>query len=258
MTRKLFVVLPVVLALVACGGDDAPATPTMPPPPEVELVWERDPAVIIFQADILFQDSPPEILLNHIPSCTLYGDGRLIWTRPADVGETVMVAQLDDETIRTFLQEVVNRGFFGFQEQYESEYSYEDVLVSTLTAHFGGEHKVVEEFDGGAPFEFGEIYRRCLELSSSGQPFLPEGAWLTVTPRDDTSPYVTPWPEDAPLTLAEIAAASEPIWAQGDLLVVAWHVVHGSNSYFTAQEGQSLYFLVLQVPGLTPEAPPAP
>jgi len=252
LTSKSLLILPLVVLLAACGGAE-PTTPE-PTPLPFDLTWEHDEGTIIFHADTLETDWTAAERLNHIPDCTLYGNGRMVWVRPTpEGGRFPMAAVVEESTVRSILVAVVDSGFLDLSTPEESS----GTMVSTITARFSGFDRTVAQSYQDAPSAIRELHTICDGFGIAGQPLMPQGAWLTVTPRVDLIDTAALWPVDAPRTLAELAAAGQAVWVQGDLFVVAWYIVQANPSY-TAQEGQNQYTLVMQVPGLTADAPPVP
>jgi hypothetical protein len=252
LSPKPLVVLPLLFLLAACG--EAAASPEAPTALPFALTWEHDASVIVFQADTTRTNWSEAERLNHIPECTLFGDGRLVWVHTAaDGGHYPVMAMVDDTIVQTILLAVVNSGFLNLPAQAEAA----DVSVSAIHARFSDfDHTVVQGVQEMPP-AIENLHTLCSNLGVPAQPLLPEGAWLTVLPRADVIDAAALWPGDAPRTLADLAAGGEPVWAQGDLLVVAWYIVQAYPTY-TAQEGPNQYILVMQVPGVTADAPPAP
>src|SRR5690349_6799266 len=61
--------------LAACQPGEA-----VTPAPEDVVQWNKDPYSVVFRAEIVGGDNADAFyMLNDIPACTIYGDGRVVW-----------------------------------------------------------------------------------------------------------------------------------------------------------------------------------
>ena len=110
-------VLPAVLAIagLACNT-------LLPPRPAIE--WDPSPDAVVVEAHVgggmLYEP-------NAVYWARLWGDGRLIWLTNAPSGgaRQVSIAALTPEAMTALLQDFVNAGFFGWEDQYSPGIIYD-------------------------------------------------------------------------------------------------------------------------------------
>ena len=89
----LVLLIAAMIALTACGGGEESPDPAndgggdTTTDTQSVVQWPRDPQHIIFRAEIIGGDGSDALYdLNTVPPCTIYGDGRIVWTVPNQSG----------------------------------------------------------------------------------------------------------------------------------------------------------------------------
>jgi hypothetical protein len=244
----LMTVLTLAVILAGCG----PANSAR------EWSYSTDARHVLIEADTRGGFVPVEVAVSHIPDLRLYGDGRVIWSEKSDDGATtVWEGRLSDQEIRALLDWMDEQGYFEMEEFYTVDNAPTDLPSSCIAVALQDQsHRVCEYFDG-APAAFDEIYQRLHEGAGAtgAQNFEPEIAWVSAHGVPGIAPEeAIAWPEG--LSPAP-SAFGEGMWVEGEALDFLWsNRLEPGPMFF--QESGSVYVIVLQIPGVTPDAPPAP
>src|SRR5215813_312485 len=82
---------------IASGKQDLPFDSSPPG-------WTKDANTVIFRLDQTIDGEALIDALNRLPLCTIFGDGRVIWTNSTSSSVQVLETQIDDSTLSAFLQ----------------------------------------------------------------------------------------------------------------------------------------------------------
>ncbi len=252
-----------LLALSACqsnAGDGAP-------PGNSAIQWDRSPSIVVFRADVTGGSSAGTFLArNEVPSCTVYGDNRVVWLNQAGPYETQVLWDLvSDQAIRDFVSYLtITEHFFEYEAQADLQpASSVTPVIETLTLFVSGQQHQSDAFSGWEGDYYTRVLSKCQTISGAPVLYEPSAAWVSVEaiPADqpDTSAFNIPWDAAANgLSLAEIAASGERRWITDRNVLVLWNLIRNSVSNLRFTEGETQYYLALEVPGVTRESPPAP
>jgi hypothetical protein len=238
--------LTLALAALACNA-------LLPPRPE--LKWDTSPDALIIETYVAGGLVPINYQKNYIPEARVWGDGRILWVESSGGTRRVLEGHLSEDELRALLQKISEAGFFGWDDFYQPREMVYDAGTTTLTVNLLDTHKSVSEYFQGAPAKFHELAAYLGDgAGASGADFVPTRAYLTALPFGDDnikSDYV--WPdESAGFTLAEAVGGR---YIEGEALEFAWQVVKQSMNAILESGGQR-YQLLVQVPGVSLEAPP--
>jgi hypothetical protein len=263
MRRLLLLLVWLVLGslLAACTDDDGGSAGDDTSSGQLGLFdWQRDPETIVVRLDSQPDQEDPALLLNRLPPCTLWGDGRLVWLTRTETGsEEVLEARLDDATIRAFLEDIIARGFYSWENELLPP-TAENPIVESITVSLYNEVRTVRRFSAWPQSGFTRILEQCQGLSSQPVRVLPEAGWVSAysVPQDDNLPSWD-WPRDAPFSLQELAVSGEARWLEGSLASYVWQVAREDRGTYQALErGTGAYRVAIVVPGYSRDAVSAP
>jgi hypothetical protein len=251
-----------VLLLAACSSTTAPEqTPVAQPQGEV-IGWDRNPNTIVMRLDRIILNESPRERLNRLPTCTLYGDGRLIWVSFVPPGgEEVSETYLDEVTMRSFLEFIIrDLNFYDLPDLAAQEFPpSEDAAQESLTLNVSRGLRTIRSYRGWANDAYIAILERCRTINPQRALFVPAGAWITVyeEPRNPALPEVG-WPLAAPFRLAEVAASGEARWIGGVALAQLWNYERQTQGRIQWIENNVAYRVAIQVPNISRDSPPAP
>lgn len=262
MRRMLFLSVLVVLALAACndkGSDDKKSNSSG----SLGLFdWNRDPNTIIVRLDSQPTQESPAFLLNSIPPCTLWGDGRIVWSTLDSTGaEEILEARVEDDIkIRTFLEDLINRGFYEWEDELIPP-STTNPTIESITVLLYNEVHTVRRFSFWPQNGYTQILDNCRSLSDKPVRVLPTGGWVSAysVPRDPSTPGWL-WPPTAPFTLKELSEKGESRWLEGPLATEAWRSARTTQgSAQVLEQSGKAYLVAIVVPGYSRDAasPPA-
>lgn len=246
MRRWLF--LPALLALTALACNTF-----FPPRPAVE--WDPDPQTVVIELYTAGGLVPQYFLDNYIPAARVWGDGRIIWVEDqAGGGRRVLAGQLTPDAMRALLQQIVDAGFFGWQDTYEPPYQVYDAGSTVFSVHLRATSKTVSEYFQGAPEKFHELAGVMASgAGAAGAEFTPARGYLRAHPQT-TGEAASDWPDAAAgFTLAEAQAGR---WVEGAALHAAWAAVNQNPWNTPVRSAGQVYQLTLQVPGVSFLEPP--
>lgn len=249
-----------ILLLAACSGGSSDD------PQVVEqggvIQWPRNPLHVVFRAEVTGGDSDPFLQQNVVPLCSVYGDGRVVWTTPNNSGfDDVVFDFLNDQQIADFISylTVVERIYtyenaFNLQPQSSVTPVYERLIVRV-----NDRDHVTDAFADWPDEYFDRILDRCRTLSLTPRRFAPDGGWISArfVPYNPNVPGVYWEAEPNGLSLAAIASEGER-WVEGPVVPVLWEILRTNppDMQFTEEDAQ--FEIALRVPGVTLDAPPAP
>ncbi|MEB2286528.1 MAG: hypothetical protein OZ934_00285 [Anaerolineae bacterium] len=257
MRRGWLLLALVVLLLAACGDDDKDGGGS-----QLGLFdWSRAPDSIVVRLDNRPLEDSPASLLNSIPPCTLWGDGRVVWTTVGEYGaEDILEARVaDDAVIRAFLEDIIGRGFYEWEDELilSSEVS---PVIESITVSLYNETRTVRRYSSWPQNSYSHILERCERLSSTPVRVLPAAGWVSAyeIPRDSAAPSWL-WPPDAPFTLRELAASQEERWLEHQLATDIWlSARERQGNMQVVERGGAAYQVAIVVPGYSRDAAAAP
>jgi hypothetical protein len=226
--------------------------------PTVDLTYPTGAGDLIVEADSSGGFVPEAYVQSHIPLFRLYGDGRVVWSEWQDGRANVGEGRLSGAEIADLLDWIADKRFFAMEQHYTVENPPTDLPSDCVRVKLAQVQKTVCQYAGGAPKAFGEIFGRLVAGAGASEkrPYEPDGAWALVEPITwESAAEATLWPESLAPSLS---AMGERQWVEGDLLEFLWQGRLELGPWMVYDEGDDLYGLVLQVPGLMPEAPAAP
>ncbi len=238
------------------NGDDQPLEiPT-------DLSWPTDPEAVILSATFCCGFVPQLVVMNYVSDATIFGDGRYIWVETDENGaRQVFETQLTADQIESLLQQVATAGFFSWQDRYENPL-VADAAEQCIEVRLLNQTKSVCEYFEGAPEAFHQLYDQLRQgAGHTGQPYTPERGYLKALPIQAEAQITA---EEATLNWnteamgISLSKATAGVWLEGLALEQAWQVVNANPYNNVVQEGDQLYQLAVQIPGLSQaELPPA-
>ncbi len=262
MRRLLLISIIMLLianVLTACGGDE-PKSDSQGDSQLGLIDWSRDPETIIVRLDAQSTLDDAAATLNNIPPCTLWGDGRVVWASTDDYGsEQILEARLDDVTIRSFLEDIISRGFYSWQDEL-LPMSSSNPVTQSITVFLYDEVRTVRRYSTWPENSYTNIMNECSHLSGTPVLVLPQAGWVSAyaIERDDSAPSWL-WPLNAPFALHDLAANGEARWLEGPLASEIWlNVRERSGETQVVERDNSAYRVAIVVPGYSRDtvAPP--
>lgn len=247
---------PTLWALIALMFSQLACNTLFPPKPKIE--WHTDPEALVVRASFGGGLVPQNFALNALPDAQVWGDGHIIWVEYDTQGaRRVLEGYLTAAQVETYLREVVNAGFFGWENVYSNPNVY-DAGTQCLRIYLTSESKSVCEYYEGAPRAFHQLYNTVAAgAGADGADYVPAQGYLTALAIGDvySQPVALHWPADSlGLSLGETLGG---VWVEGEALELAWRTLN-TNLYAIVQEGDAYYQLIVQVPGVSQSEPPAP
>lgn len=268
MSLIMLLAILAVLALSACDEGVTSTTETDQSGPLGLFEWERDPNTIIVRLDNQPVDENQAFLLNSIPPCTVWGDGRAVWVTQNETGaEEVLKTRIDEVTMRAFLEDIINRGFYTWESEIVPP-SAPDAIVESITVVLYDEVRTVQNHTVWPQNAFTHILEDCQGfMNDTTRVVLPgvdpePGGWVTAFPieRDPMAPNWF-WPPDAPFSLSELVSNANDLqmrWVEGPVASEIWLSAREARGDIQVIEGQNAYQVAIVVPGISRDAPPSP
>ncbi len=265
--KRILSLLGLIIVVSACqaiggGGDDTSQSTDGNQNRGGVIQWDRDPLNVVFRADITGGDTQVAFFTkNEVPPCTVYGDGRVVWTSP-DTSDILFDFLSEQEVVNFVSNLTVQQRFYTYQARRDVQLpeSIEPVVEElTLTVN-NIEHRS-DSYSTWPPDYFNTVLELCQSLSDTPTIFLPEEAWVSieVTEYDSTSPTIYWEPDASGLSLREVANAEDSrMWIEGQNVGIIWNVFRNDPPDTQFNEDGFDFFLALEVPGVTRDAPPAP
>lgn len=256
--RLLLALLIGTAALAACR-QETPASPAQNGDNPLGLFgWDTAPDALVVRLDSFMSDASPAESLNHVPPCTIWGDGRVVWTSPAAlIGQDVLEARIDDDALRAFVESIIGRGFYTWED--EPLVSLDQTpLLEAITLSLYGDVRTVRRAANWPQNSFTRILDECRRLSPAPVLVMPSAGWVSAYPitLDPLLPS-WPWPRSAPFTLRELAESRQARWLEGDLAAEIWQSARETNGAMQVEERGAAYALAFVVPGYSREGPVA-
>lgn len=255
--RPLLALLLVAATLAACR-ENTPAPPAQDGDIPLESFgWDTAPDALIVRLDTYDDEAGPAQTLNTLPPCTVWGDGRVVWTTPrAPKGEDLLEARIDEQTLRGFVESIIGRGFFTWED--EPLVSLDQTpFIESITLVLYGEVRTVRRASSWPQDSFNRILDECRRLSPLPVLVLPSAGWVSAYPitLNDARPSWQ-WPPSAPFTLRELAESRQARWLEGELATTIWQSARetGGAMQVVERDGGS-YALAIVVPGYSRDGP---
>lgn len=247
--------------LTACGGNSVPENPLITDPNSV-IQWQRDALAVVFRADVVGGTRSQTELNNHIPECTIYGDGRIVWTVSTNEVQ-VLFDYLPDSLVQEFVSWLtIDQRIFTYEEGYLLQLPQSVTPVyEQLVLEVNGRKHITDGFSG---WEDGDYYRtivnRCQSLAPTPRRFVPTGAWVSAVPADGSRqlPNVYWDGNSAGFGFFELANNGNRMWLEGNLVRVLWTYIIEDITDVQFVDSMGTYYVSLQVPGVTQDSPLAP
>lgn len=252
-----------VLLLAACNNNSNSSGGNGGGSDSDTVEWDRSASTIVFRADVVGGDPNVLYLKNDVPYCTIYGDGRVVWTVQAGGASTqVLWDRLDDNTIRAFVGTlVVNQRFYTYKAGADQQpASQNQPVIEQLTLNVNKTEQKSDGFSGWPQNYFQDILDMCRKLSKAPITFAPDAAWVSAESADyDTRAPSIIWDGvSSGLSLKDLAASAQAQWVKGQNAVALWNMIHTSTLDVQFSEGEGNYHVAVQVPGVTRGSPDAP
>ncbi len=253
------------LVLAACGGGgqtpNVQDAPVRLPSDEV-IRWDTSPSHIIFRADITSaNDSEDFFARTEIPQCTVYGDGRVVWTTRADNPlDSVLTGPVDEPRIRSLVSYLTFEGIYTYGTLADVQTSVVSPIVQTLYLNVNDIDHTSDLYGGWDETFYDNVLEICRTLSPRPQIYRPPALWVRVMEQDYkvNAPSIIWDPAVTGIDLAEIADSGEPRWLDGRVVQLFWaYRMRSPLDLQYAQNGRT-FVVALEVPNLTRFSPPAP
>ncbi|MCA9881917.1 MAG: hypothetical protein KC708_03060 [Anaerolineae bacterium] len=262
----LIVLIASMTVLAACGGasDDTSQSAGDGGVEQGVVHWPRDPQFILFRAEVIGGDGSDTIVgLNNIPRCSIYGDGRIVWTVPNQSGfEDVRFDYLSDEVIIDFVNFlVVTNRFYTYDAVFERTVpTVAQPVYEKLSLNVNDSEHSTDAFAEWPSGFYSDIVERCGSIAPTPRIFEPQGAWLTteIMEYNPQSPTEYWEPEASGLNLADASDPDSKLWLEGSNVLILWDVMRTNPPDIQFNQNGMYYQLALQVPGVTINAPLAP
>lgn len=261
---RFFGVIGVTFLLAACGGNDPTGNFTGEAYNPVGIVqWNRDPLAVVFRADVIGGDRTAQELTNTIPDCTLYGDGRVVYTQQNPNGNLDVIFDIvPDLEIDTFVNYLtLDKRIFTYDEGYLREVPQSVTPVySQLTLEVNGEKHITDEFVSWEPNYYSDILATCKLLAKKPRLFTPQGAWVSAESVEPNTMMATIFWDAAAAgySFTGLAAEASKRWIEGNTIAVIWDNVIVPPGGVQFNDGGEVFMISLQVPGVTLNSPAAP
>ncbi|MCB9438063.1 MAG: hypothetical protein H6673_13885 [Anaerolineales bacterium] len=246
----------VLLLITACSGDDK-NTDNAADSNLRRFDWDRSATSILFQIDEVTTTNTEAMIKNTIPQCTIWGDGRLVWTNYVEASNEVLESRLNDEQIRSFVEFVIGNGFYSWEDSIVPPADFEPVR-QTMTLNLYGEQRTVERYGDWDENRYQTVLDRCRTLADARALVVAQGGWIRAYPveRDDST-IQSPWQRNAPIDLAELADQGTATWVDGYWAATIWELTRSIQPVQFLERGNA-YLISIEVPGISRAAPPAP
>jgi hypothetical protein len=259
MLSRFALLLVLCVFLAACRAGSAPpsgSTPAAVPGKQPEKVaWDAEPSALVLR---LYSPYTTAGLAGaydrryYIPEVQLWGDGRIIWVEREGVARRVLEGQLAPEQMKALLQQIVDAGFFAWEDAYQT-LGGNSMPPMVLQVNLAGRSKEMSEHGGAPPAYYGleELLRRG--AGAVGHDYVPARGYLSAEPLS-VDLGGEPWPVWATITPDEVAQGAT---IRGEILAYVWELVNRNPTVpvYVAFEGQT-YTIVVQIPGLSFFEPP--
>jgi hypothetical protein len=266
MRRLLLIFLMITFIVSSCRGEVAPPSQVDDSDMDNSVIqWSDYPSHIVFQADTVSyavneDELNSRIQRTTIPPCTIYGDGRVIWTVQSDDPlNSVLVGPVDPPRIRSFVNYLVLADIYNKIQLGDLE-SERPPFVETLRLNVNDVEHNADIFGGLTADFYYEALERCQNLSPRPQIYRPDAIWLYVQeqPYDSSAPSIIWETAVTGVDLASIADSGEPRWIEGRVVHLLWaYRLRSSESLQYSQDGRN-FLVLMEIPNVTRASPPIP
>jgi hypothetical protein len=186
--RKSVLIIAILLAAICFSSATAQ-----------EKRYPDSPRDVIIQLKTTGGDPSEIFSQTHVADFTLYGDGRVIYSRTDEnQNQKLLEAKLDEKTINFLLDYVQSEGFFDLNENYLN-LTVKDLETTTIRVRTSSKSKTVQVYglllatrQKMIPPEIFRIYRRFTQYQHDGEfDYLPQKISLIV------SEFKNPIPKEA-------------------------------------------------------------
>ncbi|NDJ85960.1 MAG: hypothetical protein GYB66_08750 [Chloroflexi bacterium] len=258
--RTLIVVgIITLLTVAACNGDDNANNDNGSDEGQPRLYdWDRSADAILIRIDEVPLSEREAYRINTIPLCSIWGNGRIIWSNNVIDTNEILEGRLSDETIRGFIEDLIGYGFYSWEEDIIPPVD-EDLTLQSITVNLYSDPRTVERYGNWPGQSFDEIVTLCHNLAEERAQFVPlSGGWVSAYPIEfDTAYKSQEWPRNAPFTMAELAASETPFWVEGAWAAELWQYTREVSIMQVTERGEA-YEVAMQVPGISRSSPPPP
>lgn len=235
-----------------------PTPSTSDPILQPSLSWDTGPGALIVSATFCCGFTTMETNISYIPDAQIWGDGRIAWVAYEKDRRQVYEGQLTPGQLEAVLQQITDAGFFGWDERYANNLVM-DFADKCIVVNLKEASKSVCEYFEGAPEAFHALYDMLKTgAGASGVPFTPETGYLQareIGKASENDQTALRWAsKEMGFTLQESANG---LWIEGASLEIVWDAVDAHPGGLVFQDGEMLYVLTLQIPGLSRMEPPA-
>jgi hypothetical protein len=223
------------------------------------LDWDRNAQNIILRVDESFTQSPPAVLANEIPACTVWGDGRAIWVNRLPDSKEIREGRLDDDAMRELIQFVVFSGFYDWESDFLIP-EMSNPMVQSITLNLYAENRTVTRYSSWPVDGYQRILETCQQAVTTPALFEPAGAWVSAYD-SALSEGTGSWrwlPDSAGFRLSEVTNGQAPRWVTGEILRLIWANTVLPRLVPRVVDGDAAYELAVRVPNITRDAPPPP
>ena len=194
--RVIMGIMVILMSLLAACQPGAAVTPE----PEEVVQWNKDSYAVIFRAEIVGGDNAEAFhMLNDIPACTIYGDGRVVWTVDASGTREVLFDFMSQEDLANFIVEIgIRRKLYDFKEGFPLQLpTASKPVYERLTLENNGIKYVSDSFSEWPYDYYNQSLQLCIEQAKTPRTFEPDGAWISAqeVPYDGRSPALL-WEAD--------------------------------------------------------------
>jgi len=248
------------LLIAACTGTTPAVVTATPSGPQV-FTWDHSPTAAVFQMSRAQTGELYSYALNRLPLCTLFGDGRLVWTTSVPLtGQQVLQVMLNEADTHAFLAYAISDQHFFSVPDYAAHQPTPSGLFSidTMTIALVQGTYTTRSYGAWPKNEYQTLLDKCTHLTDQPTLYQPTGGWLSVEPlTGTTNDSRIVWGADQPFQLAALSG-KPPIWISGDIVQIVWRILRRGVGAVQWQEANAAYRVNLQVPSLSAGAPPPP
>ncbi len=263
---RILILIILTLGLAACGGSSNNNTNNENTSNTTSLSviqWDRSPSNIIFRAQVMGgEDADAIYRLSEVPDCTIYGDGRIVWSLSVEAGTQILFDTLDDLTIQRFITDLtVEQQFFSYEAEADLQVPSSIIPVyEQITVNVNDLSHTTDSLADWEPNYYVNIMNMCQNLSATPTIYEPTAVWVSVRPAEFQNgvPVIFWDSEAAGVNIQALAASGEREWVTSNIARILWRLIR-QNSYdllFADETGN--YQMAVEVPNITISSPPAP
>jgi hypothetical protein len=185
-----------------------------------------------------------------------------VWTNYLQPqGEEVLEALIDDVQFRAFLEFLIrDMKFYEIPDYAGRELPpAENTGIDSLSLYLAGQLHTARNFRLWPQDVYTVILDRCRTLSDAPVRVEPDAGWVSAyeVSEEINAPYID-WPATAPFKLADVTVQKPAGWVSGVAFKQLWIAIRDTLGNILWREDGKLYWVALQTPGISRDAPPAP